>query len=255
MIRIAGLVFDLDGVLENNDELEPGAADLAQYASACGLPFVVLTNDIRTSCYERLDRLQAWGIPIDRRAFLTPYDTLRDVLESRELRSPAFFGAAMPREIASICHEVTTDHDSVILGDVKGEIDQLAQCYEFIHRGLPLFALQKNSFVRDGDRWIADVGYHVAAWEFCLGATATVVGKPSSFAYSLACRLLGCHPGCALMISDSYSVDLLGAQAAGMQTLLIETHAQREEIEKCRLAGLQVTRDLPALLKLIMTND
>jgi ribonucleotide monophosphatase NagD (HAD superfamily) len=51
---------------------------------------------------------------------------------------------------------------------------------------------------------------------------ATVVGKPAPHGYRAALRLLGLPAGRVAMVADDLAVDLAGARAVGMPTVLVE---------------------------------
>lgn len=55
------------------------------------------------------------------------------------------------------------------------------------------------------------------AWSFEAGAI-----KPEPAIYAHACRQLGCSPGNVLMVGDTFTADVAGPRAFGMQALLLD---------------------------------
>jgi putative hydrolase of the HAD superfamily len=53
---------------------------------------------------------------------------------------------------------------------------------------------------------------------FCFSFEVGVV-KPESAFFARLCREVGCEPGLALMVGDSFRSDIQGARASGMQAI------------------------------------
>jgi ribonucleotide monophosphatase NagD (HAD superfamily) len=245
----SGVIFDLDGVLENDLGLETDAIELWEFLSRQSIPTVVLTNDIRPSCLTRISQLVEWGLRISRRHFLTPYDALRLACTELGLSKPRLFGTPPPNEF--VISNGGGSYDCVVLSDVSTSLADLATCVEMVQAGLPLFALQKNPFLPGGRGTQADVGYHIAAWEYCLGRKAEVLGKPGRFAYLAALEILGCPPERVLMISDSCRIDLMGAAAVGIQGALIAKYAGKSEGSMAD-GRFEIHKDLSAALSCLV---
>jgi ribonucleotide monophosphatase NagD (HAD superfamily) len=230
-MKTRGVIFDLDGVIENDDELVAEGVELLWELASNNVTTVVLTNDIRSECYDRMEVLIERGLPISRAQFLTPYDALALLLERRSLRRPVYFGSRVPEEHSGLFVPASGSPDCIVLGDVANSIDDLAECFDMVTRGIPLLALQKNPYLKNGCNFRADVGYHIAAWEYCLDKRAELVGKPGASAYRAAIAKLACKISEAIIISDSFSVDIAGAKAVGIAGILYSKYARPREIE------------------------
>ncbi|XP_014256456.1 glycerol-3-phosphate phosphatase-like isoform X1 [Cimex lectularius] len=80
-----------------------------------------------------------------------------------------------------------------------------------------------------GGRLIPGAGSFVTAVEMASGRSATVVGKPSTFAFEYVQKAFNMNPKRCLMIGDRCSTDIAFGKKTGMQTLLVLTGVQTME--------------------------
>ncbi len=68
-----------------------------------------------------------------------------------------------------------------------------------------------------------DASKVITALESASGKTAKIIGKPSKGFYHLACASMDAEPSECVMIGDDIESDIAGAQAAGLQAILVRT--------------------------------
>lgn len=214
------LVFDLDGVVQVDRQVDPAAAALLADLRQAGFTLRFLTNDGFNSRASRLLPMRAHGMRIDDHELYTSSSLAARYVESRG----ATFVLASDLAAAEFAH-LAQDHAqarTVVIGDWFQHYDaeQLQRAFEAVLRGAEMVAVHKKRAWTHAGRRLIDVGFFVAGLEHCTGREATIVGKPAAFAYRCVLDDAGCSPERAVMISDEPEPDLVGARAAGLHTVL-----------------------------------
>ena len=244
---LKGIIIDLDGVIENEQGLEEGAIELVQQLVRARVPWVILTNDIRSVCYERVKQLNSWGFAVQRQQFLTPYDALTKALAAKGLMRPLILGGELPAEFKGSWESVNPD--CVVLGDVSAVAEKLEHFTSLVRDGLPILALQRNAFLRSDGESVRDVGHYVAEWERRASITAEVIGKPGPYAYRVAIDVLRCDVQEVFMLSDSITNDLLGARNQGIRGLFMTKYASAKECLQAVEFAFETVTDLSEVSK------
>ena len=222
---LAAFVLDIDGVLHLDEVPIPGAAEAVARLRQMGYGVCFFTNVTASSRAARAVRLQEYGIEADPDEILTASSVTADWL--RERGSPRCYlllhGSGRD-EFAGL--EVdATDPEIVVVGEMGETLRPalLNRALETLLYGAELVATQKNRYWLEDGRRALDVGAYVAALEFASGQRATVIGKPAPYGYRAALRLLGLPADQVAMVADDLAVDLAGARAVGMRTVLVES--------------------------------
>jgi HAD superfamily hydrolase (TIGR01458 family) len=250
---LQGFVLDIDGVLYLDGAPIPGASKAVARLRTMGYGICFLSNVTAFSRAAQAARLQEYGIEVNSSEILTASSVTADWL--RACGSPRCYllltGSGRD-EFAGL--EVdATDPEFVVVGEMGDDLRPtlLNQALEALLSGAELIAIQKNRYwIKDGQRAL-DVGAYVAALEFASGKQAIVIGKPTPHGYQAALRQLGLPASRVAMVADDLAVDLAGARAVGIHTVLVENgiygpaSAQRGEPPDLSLPSLA---DLPAWL-------
>jgi HAD superfamily hydrolase (TIGR01450 family) len=149
------------------------------------------------------------------------------------------------------------DVDVVVLGGAGPEFsyEALDTVYRHLQHDAALVAMHRNLY------WRTDAGLQLDAGAFLLGlekaadVEAVVLGKPSGAFFAAALSTLGVGRSEAVMVGDDLEADVLGAQRAGIASVLVRTGKFTEKDEE----GIDDDRpqhvvdsiaDLPGLLGL-----
>jgi len=226
---VRGLVIDIDGVLTIGGTPIPGVAQALDTIRQQGVPFRFLTNATMRSRAGLAHRLQGLGFSVEPgEVFTAGYVTasyLQDEMGCS--RCHVLVSQSALADFAGL--ELTdVDPEAVVIGDPGPELNYhlLDRAFQLVLAGARLVAMQKNRRWLASDGWHPDVGAWTAALEYATGQEAIVACKPNRYAYHLVLTDLGLSPeeaDQAVMISDNVAVDLVGARAAGLRTLLVET--------------------------------
>jgi HAD superfamily hydrolase (TIGR01458 family) len=105
----------------------------------------------------------------------------------------------------------------------------LNQVLRYLLGGAQLIALGMSRYWRANDGPRLDVGPIASAFAYATGQQPIVLGKPARDFFLLAARDLQIDPAQCAMVGDDIITDIGGAQAAGMQTILVRTGKFRPE--------------------------
>jgi HAD superfamily hydrolase (TIGR01458 family) len=219
---VKAVLCDIGGVLYEGDRPYPGAVEAVRRLKAA-YPVRFVTNTTQRTGAQVVVKLQKMGFGIDASEVVTALDVTKTYLLQHGstatfiLTDDALkFFSDLP-EMPCRC---------VVVGDAQEHFTyaRLNEAFRTLMDGGELLAAAKNRYFKDHEGKLSmDAGGFVAALEYASGKTARVIGKPSVDFYRLACDALGVKPEGAVMIGDDIESDVAGAQAAGLQGILVKT--------------------------------
>jgi HAD superfamily hydrolase (TIGR01458 family) len=128
-------------------------------------------------------------------------------------------------DIAAEMGPSAAEPDVVVLGDIGPHFtfDGLNQAFRLLLQRLPLLAMARNRYFMEPDGMSIDMGAFVAGLEYSAGVTAEITGKPAPAFFAAALAELGVAAREAVLIGDDLADDIGGAQAAGIDGILVRT--------------------------------
>lgn len=259
MSRPDGVLLDVDGVLVTSWEPLPGAVETVAGLRRSGIPFLLVTNTTTRS------RASLAGD-------LAPFDVGPDDLLTAPMATAAYLRAEHPGARVHLLGtgDVAEDLEGVELVEEGAEVvviggaaepdperpdttftyENLDRAFRMLTEGAALVAMHRNLSWRTSRGVVLDSGAFVIGLERAAKVEARVVGKPSPAFFEAAVERLGVAAGRALMVGDDVEADVLGAQAAGIEGVLVRTGKFRpEHLEAGRPDHvIDSIGDLPGLL-------
>ena len=231
MSELRGVLFDMDGVLYNSDRLIEGAVGTIEWIRSQGIPHLFVTNTSSRSRAVLTGKLAAFGIPATEAEILTPAAAAAEWLRTNGAGPIALFVRPSTREeFADLpCLEDGAERgaDYVVIGDLGDLWDfrTLNRAFRLLHHNpeAKLVALGMTRYWLAADGISLDVAPFVAALEHATGREALVFGKPAAHFFLAAAGKLGLSGSEILMVGDDITVDIGGAQAAGLKGALVKT--------------------------------
>jgi HAD superfamily hydrolase (TIGR01458 family) len=225
--RPQALVLDMEGVLHVDWAPLPGAAGAVRRLAAAGIELAVLTNTTGHTRAAIAARLDGMGIAIPAGRIVTAaWATAEHLREHGAGRVYALVEPAVLEELGGIeLVPAPEDADVIVLGgpDERWTYPAMNAVFGALHRGAALVAMHRNRWWTTAAGPALDAGMYVAGLEYAAEVEATVIGKPASEIYAIACALAGADPGAAMMVGDDLESDLRPAGALGMSTCLVRT--------------------------------
>jgi HAD superfamily hydrolase (TIGR01458 family) len=220
----SAFLFDLDGVFYNDIHPIRGGAEVIAQLRAEGVPFRFVTNTTSKGRAALAAKLQRFGAAAAPREIFCPAVAASAFLREQDA-SGVFFTTADTRGEFDGVREDLTRPDFVVLGDLGDEwtYAKLNQVLRYLLDGARLIALGMSRYWRADDGPRLDVGPIASALSYATDQQPMVLGKPAKEFFLLAVRDLQIDPALCAMVGDDIVTDIGGAQAAGLQTILVRT--------------------------------
>ena len=220
----SAFLFDLDGVFYNDTRPIHGGAEVIARLRGRSTPFRFVTNTTSKGRTSLAAKLQGFGIDAAPREIFCPAVAAANFLRERNA-SGAFFTTADTRGELDGVREDRHYPDYVVLGDLGDDwtYAKLNQVLRYLLNGAQLIALGMSRYWRADDGPRLDVGPIASAFSYATGQQPIVLGKPAGEFFLLAVRDLHVDPARCAMVGDDIVTDIGGAQAAGLQTILVRT--------------------------------
>ena len=219
---IKAVLCDIGGVLYVGDKPIEGAIEAVKKIKA-HYPIRFLTNTTQKSSAQVVKKLQDFGFEIDAHEVITALDVTKMFLKSK--KSSAKF--LLTDDALSFFDDMKGyEQKYVVVGDAQENFSyaNLNAAFRRLNKGAQLVAIAKNRYFKDDDNELSmDAGCFVSALEYASSQKAMLLGKPSEAFYHLACEDMGISPENCVMIGDDIEGDVGGAQAAGLQAVLVRT--------------------------------
>ena len=225
MKTINGLLIDLDGVLYIEDQSIPGAAETLSWLRRQGLPVRFLTNTTMRSRDSLVAKLSRFGIQAEPgEMFSTGVVAAKWLADQGVSRVQLLLTEDARQDFAGF--NITDGNpEVVVVGDLGSgfTFDILNRAFLAVKAGAQLVALQKGRWWLTKSGLAMDAGAFVAALEYATETEAALIGKPNRAYFDMALADIGLDPARVAMIGDDIHMDIAGAQAVGMPTILVRT--------------------------------
>jgi HAD superfamily hydrolase (TIGR01450 family) len=242
--RYSALLLDAYGVLAHSEGALPGAAELINRLNRTGKPYYMLTNDASMLPTSRARRYQGYGLPIPPERIITSGGLLKGYFEAHKLRG-ARCVALGPEDSARYVEDAgglvvapTEDFDVFVIGDQAGFpfLETVDAVLSALFRKLdrqekPHLVLPNPDLIYPA----ANQGFGIASGSVALIFEAALelryphradlrfvrLGKPYPAIFEEALRRSDTFD--MVMIGDQLETDIRGANAFGLDSVLIET--------------------------------
>jgi len=221
----SGVIFDVDGALEYQGRVFPGAVEVVEELRGKGLVLRFLTNSTlknRQTCAEKLNRK---GFHIDPAEVLTASYIAAEYIRQIQPRSCwVMLEAEGLREFDGIPQD-EENPEVIVIGDNRSrfDFDTLNRALRLLKNGSQLVGLLSELVDSSLGELELNVGSWVAMLEKASGVQAVYTGKPARLAFELTLQSMGLPPDQVVMVGDRVGSDIQGAQACGMKTILLRT--------------------------------
>lgn len=258
--NVKGVILDIDGVLQFQGKVYPGAAEAVRALRGAGLILRFLSNSTLHSRRSRAERLQQMGFALSPDEVITASYATAAYLRALRPRSVwVMLDGAGREEFRDFAHD-EENPEYIIMGDNRSQFnfDTLNKALRLLLRGAKLVAMSPELV----DASLGDVELNVGAWALMLeqasGVRAVYVGKPSPYVFALTLETMGLLKDEVIVVGDRLSSDIRGANDFGMRSVLVKTGEYalgRTEGDAHPDWVLDSVADLPALLGLGAVNS
>lgn len=252
----AGVIFDIDGVLEFQGGLVPGAVETVAAVREAGLAVGFLTNSTLKSRASCAEKLRCRGFEVYEGEVVTASYATATYLREQQARSCwVLLDGDGRREFDGLPQDEEAP-EYVVVGDYRQGLNwtNMNHALRLLLRGSRLVGMQSELLDRSGSQdEMLNVGAWVMMLEQAAGVKATYIGKPEAYVFNLLLKTMGLDRQQVLMVGDKASTDIRGANYAGLPSVLLRTGEFNESDLDSSVQPdhiLDSIRDLPALLDL-----
>jgi len=233
--RIRVFFFDLDGVLSVGKENPRylGGREVINKIRSQGKKAFILTNDSTHTRQEIQQNLTRVGFTFAIEEILTS-SFLTAAYLTQKYGETSFFLVGengLKRELEAAGHHPNNQNPQVVVvGFDRGlTYEKLDDALRLLRKGAELVGSYGGAVYMSDHGPALSAGPIIKALEYGSGKKAVMIGKPSPRMFRSALWLAHEKPSNAVMIGDQIETDLLGAQRAGVHTILVLTGVESRE--------------------------
>ena len=235
------ILLDVDGVLTVSGEAIAGGAAAVERLRRDGHRLRFVTNATTRSRAALAAELRDLGIELDDDELQTTATAAARALAGKRVLALTMPGIVDDLEGIELVGEGA---DAVLIGGADETLEtnhvfsytNLARAFHELEAGAELYSLHKNRWWQTKHGPLLDAGAFVAGLEYAADIEATVLGKPSPAYFEAALSALDADASLTWMVGDDVEVDVAGAQAYGMKTVLVRTGKFRPDaVEETRI--------------------
>jgi len=250
---VKGVILDIDGVLQFQGRVYPGAIEAVQTLRDAGLVLRFLSNSTLHSRRSRAERLNQMGFRVSPDEIITASSATAAYLRTLHPRSCWVMLDGAGREEFQDFVQDEDNPEYIVIGDNRSRFnfDTLNRALRLLLRGAKLVAMSPELL----DASLGDVELNVGAWALMLerasGVQAVYVGKPSPYVFAMTLATMGLAKHEVIVVGDRLSSDIRGANDFGVRSVLVKTgeYALGQTQGDARPDWvLDSVADLPALL-------
>ncbi len=238
-----GFLIDLDGVVWLGHELIDGSAETLNSLKAAGKPVVFVTNSPRITPAEQARILQEQGVETDQGRVVTAGSTLLNLARDRIGDGARVFATGTHgflEQVTGAGFELVPidqwDRAAGVLvtGHPHFNYDELKAASMAARAGAFFAATGKDPTMPMPDGLWPGTGSILAAIETASGREAMIAGKPEKPIFEMGLEVLALPEDARVaMIGDRLDTDVGGAQAAGLDGILVagnESHSPTTDV-------------------------
>jgi HAD superfamily hydrolase (TIGR01458 family) len=233
-LDVDGLLIDIDGVLTVSWTPIDGVDDAMASLRSSGIPLRFATNTTTRTRGEVARLLSEAGIPVEAGEILTAPAATAAHLRRAHPGARVFLlnTGDLSDDLGGIDLVDSGPADVVVIGGAGVDFthEQLNEAFRLILDGAAFVAMHRNMYWRTSAGLQLDTGAYVRALEEATGVEPVVLGKPSPDFFATGVTELGLDAGRVAMVGDDLHNDVLGAQHAGLQGVLVRTGKFRPEV-------------------------
>jgi 4-nitrophenyl phosphatase len=249
------MIIDMDGVLWRGRTFLPGVNEFFAFLRRRSIPFILATNNSTATPQGVVDRLAQIDVEIQPSEVLTSSLATAAYLQTRfseGTRVHAIGETAVRAAISEAGFKLSEDSDDVqvvVVGfDREINWDKLTRAALAIQKGALFVGTNPDTSFPLEHGQAPGNGAFVTALQVTTHVDPIIIGKPEPRLFKQAAQRLGLGTNGILTVGDRLETDILGAQRAGMATVLMLTGVTSpEEAMTSEIKPDWIFDDLPAL--------
>lgn len=249
------IFVDMDGVVVMTSQLIPGSPEALAELDNFGDVFILSNNSTR-SREKFADNLASLGIDLSPNSIINSAFVLAKYLRERRGKKKAFVVGeeGLGEELEMMGHEVVQPEEAEVIAvgmDRNINYDKLDGALSSLLSGAEFYGTNADKTFPTPEGESPGAGASVGAIKGMGFEPKRIVGKPSSVAAEIAMEVAGTDsPEDCLVIGDRLETDILMAERAGMDSVLVMTGVEtRKSLEESAVEPTYVFDDLQGLFE------
>ena len=229
--ELKGVIFDLDGVLQFQGKVYPGAVELLDSLRKKGLPFRILSNSTLESRKSCVAKFREKGVTLYENEVITASFAAAQYLKTLHPRSCWIMLKREGLDEFRGFHHDSENPEYIVLGDFREDFNfqNLNKALRLLSRGAKLIVMIPEIIDNSMGELELTVGAYGKMLEEAANIKATYIGKPNRYVFEIALNTMEItKKNKILMVGDRISTDILGARNVGLKTALVKTGEFRE---------------------------
>ena len=220
-----GVIFDIDGVLEFQGKVYPGAVELLDFLRKNGVVIRILSNSTlksRRSCTEKLNKQ---GFNVNEEEVVTASFATAQYLEMQKPKSCWVMLKGEGLEEFKGFHHNSENPEYIVLGDYRENFNfkNINRAVKLLLNGSKLIVMITEVVDNSMGEVEITVGAYGKMLENAANIEAVYIGKPNRYIFETVLETMSIKKNEILMVGDKISTDILGANNAGIKSALIKT--------------------------------
>ncbi|MCK0090255.1 HAD-IIA family hydrolase [Rhodococcus sp. HNM0563] len=258
MTDVAGVLFDIEGVIVTSWKPVPGAAEVLAGLREDGVARAFLTNTTSRTCAEIAATLSDLGMPVEPSEIVTAASLTAEYLKQTYpgRRCWVLNDGNVDADLDGV--ERDEDEPEVVVLGGAGEMfthRTLSRVAELMLDGVPVVAMHRAASWQGTDGLHLDTGAYLAGLEELAGQSVVAVGKPSMQGFLAAADIMDVDPSRMVVVGDDLYGEVLPGQRLGMTGVLVRTGKFRQSVLELAVDRpdhvLDSVADLPELLRAV----
>ena len=223
--EIQAVIFDIDGVLTENDRPVAGAARVVAAFKQAGVPVRFLTNTTSRGRSHLAKDLVRSGFKADPEEVFCPSRAAGEYLRGRGASARLLVREGALEDFDGVIPKSELP-DAVVVGDLAHEwsFDLLNEAFRLIHEvGAELIGLGRTRYWKMEDELQLDAGPFIAALEYATGQDALIFGKPDPAIFEAVVADIGLPADQIVMVGDDIACACLLNESAMAMPRLVGT--------------------------------
>ena len=219
-----GVMFDINGVLEFQGKVYPGAIELSELLRQKRITIRILTNSTLKSRQDCAAKLNNMGFDIREEEVITAsYATARYLKTLNPQSCWVMLKGKGLEEFKDFNHDDRRPQ-YIIMGDYREgfNFENMNKALNLLLEGSRLIVMIPEKVDRSLGQVELTVGAYGKMLEDAAQIKATYIGKPNRYVFDMALDSMGLQRDEVLMVGDRVATDILGAKMAGVKSVLVK---------------------------------
>jgi len=234
---IKALVIDGDGVLWRDKDPLPGLTEFFGFLEKEGLPYMLMTNNATKTNDQFVQKLAGFGVTIQPNVVLTSSIATAAYMKQEYPPGAKVYvvgqdglRAAIQEAGFILLEDSSQPADVVVAGmDFTLSYEKLKHAALLIRQGADFIGTNGDLTFPAPEGLAPGAGSILALLEAATGIKPPTIGKPAPMMFNIALKRMGVTATETAMIGDRLDTDILGAQRAGLRTIMVTTGVDSEE--------------------------